>query len=106
MVSIYLNMEKHQLMIDGHAGAAEPGKDLVCCAISILAESLSRYLEARESMGNLKYVINEVKPGKTFISTVPSEWSVKEIQGAFAMTREGLRALAEEYPENIKMEEV
>ena len=106
MVGIYLNMEKRQLMIDGHADSAEPGKDLVCCAVSILAESLSRYMDAQEGNSGLKYLINEIEPGRTYISAVPSEWCEKEIQGAFGMTREGLRALAEEYPEYIRLEEV
>ena len=105
MVSIYMNMEKLQLIIDGHAGADEPGKDLVCCSVSILAQSLSLYMDVREKAGDLKYKINEVRFGKVYIIVTPNEWSEKEIRGAYEVIREGMRALAEDYPDNVKMEE-
>lgn len=106
MVSIYMDMEKHQLKIDGHANADEFGKDLVCCAVSILVQTLSRYIEARKTTGDLISAVNVIESGKAEITAEPRAWFEREITAAFATVRLGLRALAEDYPENIKMEEV
>ena len=105
MVRIYCNREKLELQIDGHANSAEYGKDLVCCAVSILAESLSRYLDRKEEAGELRYLVNEIAEGRVYISADPCRWDLKETVGAFEVIREGLKAIAEEYPEYIKMEE-
>lgn len=105
VVNIYMDMEKLELQINGHACSAEPGKDLVCCAVSILAESISRYMERKESSGDLEFLINEIQEGRVLIKAEPNKWDMKESKGAFEVVREGFRALANEYPEYITMEE-
>ena len=106
MVRIYLNMENLELDVHGHANTAEAGKDLVCCAASMLIESLSRYAAVRESEGDMKSLINEIRGGRAIIASRPCEWSEREVTGAYEVIREGLRALARDYPEYITLEEV
>lgn len=106
MVTVYITLKgPMKLQIMGHANAAEPGKDLVCCALSIIAQSLSMYLYDLENAGLLKESINSVMPGNTFIEVVASEYGDQLVRAAFAMARAGLRAMAEDYPENISMKE-
>lgn len=43
---IVIDIDQNSLTIDGHAGYAEAGKDIVCAAVSILAQNLIHSLEA------------------------------------------------------------
>jgi uncharacterized protein YsxB (DUF464 family) len=105
MVNITLIVNQPYLNVSGHANSDEIGKDLVCCALSILVDSLSRYMAVKEEEGALHYLANEVQEGSALIAALPTERSAQEVRGAFEMAREGLRALADEYPEYIKLEE-
>lgn len=43
---IVVNICENSLSIDGHAGYAEAGKDIVCAAVSVLAQNLIGSIEA------------------------------------------------------------
>ena len=43
---IVVKIRKNSLSIDGHAGYAELGKDIVCAAVSALAQGLLHSLDA------------------------------------------------------------
>lgn len=43
---IVVKIRKNSLSIDGHAGYAEVGKDIVCAAVSALAQGLLHSLDA------------------------------------------------------------
>ena len=105
MVRVQINVKRHALIINGHAGAAEPGRDLVCCAVSTLAETLSRYLETRMEDGALEMLMDKVEPGNVQIIAWPESTNEKQIRALFEMIREGYRAIAEEYPQYIKLRE-
>lgn len=105
MVRVTINVKRHVLIIKGHAGAAEPGRDLVCCAVSTLAETLSRYLEVRMEEGALEMLMDKVEPGNVQIIAWPESTNEKQIMALFEMIREGYRAIAEEYPQYIKLRE-
>ena len=105
MVRVQINVNRHALIIKGHAGAAEPGRDLVCCAVSTLAETLSRYLETRMEDGALEMLMDKVEPGNVQIIAWPESTNEKQIRALFEMIREGYRAIAEEYPQYIKLRE-
>ncbi len=45
MVRIAYNASKKEMSFSGHAGSAEKGKDLICCAVSTLFYTLKRSLE-------------------------------------------------------------
>lgn len=73
------------LTIRGHAGYAAPGQDIVCAAVSILAETLASTLPSGAvRMGN----------GTANFRCSPSEMD-------FAWR--GLSLLAHQYPENIAL---
>lgn len=43
---IVVHMDSHSAIIDGHAGYAEKGNDIVCAAVSVLAQNLVNSIEA------------------------------------------------------------
>ena len=83
---------RNRLVIGGHAGYGEHGKDIVCAAASALVYALAEVL--RET-GRLAEAVME--PG----------WA--DVRGAgdcareFALVRRGLEMLAERYPQCVEM---
>lgn len=43
---IVVNVTKNGLTVDGHAGYAETGNDIICAAVSVLAQGLIHSLDA------------------------------------------------------------
>lgn len=105
MVRVWVNPEKCRLIINGHANSNMPGKDLVCCAASTLAETLSRYLNERMKEGALDTLVDKVKPGSVYISAKPESTSEKQIRAVYDMIKTGYKAIAEEYPQYITIKE-
>lgn len=46
MLLIAINITRTGLTVDGHAGYAEIGKDIICAAVSVLAQGLVHSLKA------------------------------------------------------------
>jgi uncharacterized protein YsxB (DUF464 family) len=87
-------------LVQGHAGAAPRGDDIVCAAVSVLARTALRVLSRREGItvrgeaperGIIKMEIDYAGEGKEFLSAT----------GSFLL--EGLRSVAGEYPEYCVM---
>lgn len=70
MVEVTFKPRELKLMIKGHAGAAEKGKDIVCSAISILAYQLAYAVEESRDMLEEEPVIH-IEDGDVLISCVP-----------------------------------
>lgn len=43
---IAVEVRKDHIIIDGHAGYAEPGKDIICAGVTVLAFTLINSIEA------------------------------------------------------------
>ena len=91
------------LSVTGHANAAEKGKDIVCASMSILCQTLLAKLIRCKNAGfiSLEY---ESKDGSMWlhmkmytVMTAILEW--------FDFTMDGIKMLAEEYPQYIKLKE-
>ena len=67
----------------GHANFAEPGKDVVCAAVSILLQTLELRGKATKSKGNM------------IVHT--------EDKDALQLIVEGLRLISSNYPENVEV---
>ena len=95
-----------ELEMKGHARADRVNdNDLVCCALSMLTETLSRYMEMCKEYGYLRTLEQKIEPGDSFIRAIPYGWAASKVITAFEVIKYGIRALAEEYPENIRLEE-
>ena len=105
MVEIRISMRTLELQVDGHAGADEFGKDMVCCAVSVLIQTLVRNMEVAQVRGELQYLDEEVRDGHVYLMPHPYGWSLQNIVTAYRVIREGLRALSEQYEQYIRLEE-
>jgi len=87
------------LEVNGHAGLAEAGEDILCAAVSVLTENLGGSLElllglkGRTTKGNGYYKI-ELKEGDLD----------RDVALLFSSTHLGLAVLREQYPDRIELE--
>lgn len=82
------------LEMDGHAGAAPCGQDIVCAAASMLAYALASRLD---DMGRLTR--REMEPGRVRIG-----WEdTREAREASAVVEAGFRLLADAYPDHVQL---
>ena len=61
----------HRLTVTGHAGSAEPGKDLVCASASMLAYTLAANVANMADHGQVRQPIMNMDEGNTEISCNP-----------------------------------
>lgn len=90
---------KYEIMLEGHAGYDESGKDIVCSAVSVLIETLAIMLE---KLGCMETDIS-LMPGLAHVicDTSMNTEKEREIQAVFEFTAEGIEALAASYEKNI-----
>ena len=105
MVRVKINTRTLEITMDGHANAAPKGQDLVCCAVSILIQTLCLYMEEQERAGRLAGLKEEIAPGHVYLNPQPYGWSRKDTLTAFNVIRQGMLALAEQYKNHIRLEE-
>ena len=83
---------RNRLVMGGHAGYGEHGKDIVCAAASALLNALAAVL--RET-GRMAEAVME--PGRAEVT------GRGECCREFAMARCGLEMLARQYPESVEL---
>lgn len=81
---ITIKATSNSISAKGHANYAEPGKDIVCAAVSTLMQTLELRGIARKSKGNM------------FVQTKDKE--------ALQLVLDGLRMISENYPEYVEVE--
>jgi len=87
------------LTMEGHAGAGETGKDLVCAALSTLMMTLERRMQdtAERTLPIVKRA-----PGFFAIRCTPEE-DEKLCRECFDTVAAGIAVLAENRPENVSL---
>jgi uncharacterized protein YsxB (DUF464 family) len=93
----------YSLAASGHAGYAPAGQDIVCAAVSVLAQTLANKVEAAARSGRL--LTSCVQHGETFVVQALPKSGPNALMVAswFDFVEEGLRALAEAYPDNVEL---
>lgn len=94
---------KLTMRAEGHAGYAPAGQDIVCAAVSVLAQTLANKVEAAARSGRL--LTSCVQHGETFVVQALPKPGPNALMVAswFDFVEEGLRALAEAYPDNVEL---
>lgn len=94
---------KLTMRAEGHAGYAPAGQDIVCAAVSVLAQTLANKVEAAARSGRL--LTSCVQHGETFVMQALPKPGPNALMVAswFDFVEEGLRALAEEHPDNVEL---
>lgn len=95
------------LHVEGHAGAAPKGQDLVCCAISTTIQQLINSLEnLRDVRGAIREVQYTMEDGVVHIHVIPTAWGRITSKDRMYYAYEGLELIAESYPKYLQCEEV
>ena len=105
MITIAVVLDESGLLkscdVQGHAGAGKRGHDIVCAAVSALIRTAPAVLSGREGI-----TVMEKAPqrGVFILETEAHSQAGKDfLAAAGAFLVEGLRSVAEEYPENCNM---
>ena len=94
IIRLASNEERFKLVCKGHAGFDEPGKDIVCAAVTALCYALVESLPADKWRGGMY-------EGDIRIEVDCSQQS--DERKAFEVIARGLKLIAESYPENIQL---
>jgi uncharacterized protein YsxB (DUF464 family) len=87
---------KLSLRLEGHAGYAEEGKDIVCASASILAYTLASFVRDVENS------IVDLTSGDT---TIECETSDEAVVNSYLHTKRGYELLAFHYPQYVRLME-
>ena len=105
MIKAYFEKEEGKfisLRIEGHAGQAEVGKDIVCSAASILAYTVAQTITQMHKQGWLKKKPHiNIKDGYSLITCVPKEGYYDECLMVFFVAEVGYNLLATNYPQFV-----
>lgn len=89
-------IDKYTLEVDGHAGYAKQGDDIVCAAISMLAQAY----QAGLMLLGIDHDVDR-RSGHIKVIARPSKGAVHRADGMVAMLIAGFALLAKKYPQNV-----
>ena len=72
MIRVEYNPRANSLLVQGHAGSGEAGRDLVCAGVSALLLALREELLALEEEGKLSVRRLQLEPGFADLRCVPA----------------------------------
>ena len=102
MIQIRYSPEAFRLELNGHAGSAPAGSDLVCCSASTLLFTLYNHLLERGI--DIDSELDNIS-GHALIIAKPKEDEMHDCSIMFDLIYEGLRDLADEYGDYAKLSE-
>lgn len=104
-VTLLTEGNKLSLRLEGHAGYAEHGKDIVCASASILAYTLEQIVKDVENLGYLASPpVIQMNSGDTVISCEAQNYDdfiIAKCMFTFAIR--GYSLLAQNYPQYVKL---
>ena len=89
----------YTLETQGHAEYAEPGKDIVCAAVSILVFTLIESIDERDLR---EPSVIEQESGKVLVRVKPKQSTEGKIRSVFEVIKNGFLLLEKNYKKNIK----
>ena len=104
MIQAVYYRKYNRLTVTGHAGAAEPGQDLVCASASILAYTLAANVANMADNGQVREPIIQLVEGDAEISCNPRHNLKASVTLVFDSICVGFEKLAHDYPEYISYE--
>ena len=99
MTKVTYHPEEYRMRIEGHAGSAPFGEDLVCAAATILGWTLIAGAEEIPEYGMHLYLGDGVMD----VCCYPDEEREDRCRYLFDTIARGFELMAEKYPEHIKM---
>lgn len=93
---IEVRIRPERIEISGHAGYAEPGKDIVCAGVTALTQTLIQSIENLTD-DKIEY---RISPGKVEVEYRNLSEKSKTLVDSFFI---GICLIAEEFPEYVKV---
>lgn len=87
--------DRHRLTVDGHAGYAPAGSDIICAGASAISFALLGYLQQCDT----EMTECDVRPGSLTVDCRGGE----RVAGAFDMALCGWLNIAANYPHHVKV---
>lgn len=101
MIEIKFNPKKMEIKVNGHAGQAEKGQDIVCSAVSILFYTLAQAVtDSREMLQEDPVIVIEDGNGK--VSCKPKKEYMATMQRTYWTILTGIELVAQEYKDYVK----
>lgn len=101
MININCDIRNRKISVKGHARSGEPGKDLICSAVSILVHTIAHNLRVFEKTGACTDVVVRVDKGDAEFSFTPVDEYVDHVEISLVSVTTGFFLLADDYPEFI-----
>ena len=96
--------EKLSLRLEGHAGYAETGKDIVCASASILAYTLANIVDnASMIYVGVKVVINLESGNTTIECECKDAETYASLADSYHHTKLGYELLSYKYPQYVRL---
>ncbi len=90
------------LTMEGHAGSAEYGHDLVCASASMLAYTLALHVDSLDKTDALKdSPIVSLLPGDARVITRPFPEAYGKVRDAYRLIADGYELLSKHYPKFV-----
>ena len=90
------------LKVEGHAGQAEKGQDIICASVSMLVYTLAQYAKWMFERHQLKRSpLIELEEGNSRVILKPKKDNYAECLHAFFVVSVGFDLLARNYPEYV-----
>lgn len=86
--------------ISGHAGY-NPGQDIVCAAVSVLAYTYMQCVRDMEEAGELEKMRLEYMPGKVLVDVTAKPIACKHLDSVIEVIETGLELLHHQYPGHV-----
>lgn len=101
------NGDSISLVMKGHAGQNDIGKDIICSASSILAYTLAQNVSDMHTVKKLrKKPTVDMKSGNAKIVCKPKKEYFDEALHTYMVIGRGLELLAHNYPQYVQLESV
>ncbi len=95
-----------RLKMEGHAGTAPKGEDLLCAAASQCAYTIAQAVTFYHEMGYLQLEPKvEITDGKATVIATPKREYLAEVLNSFWTVQCGLHVLSHNYPQHIRLTE-
>lgn len=92
------------LKVEGHAGQATMGQDIICSACSILAYTVAQLVTNAKEEGDLKLPpVISMESGDAIVSCIPTEEAYDTIYGVYLFASVGYKLLAHSYPQYVEI---
>ena len=92
------------LELTGHAGQAEPGRDIVCAATSILTYTVEQNILNMWDQGCLKKnPFSLLSCGNGVIICNPKDDYVRDVENLYNFAQTGYKLLAENFPQYVEL---